>query len=231
MCRRQQWRNRWPLCHTCESNAPLTWNRRHAGLCLFPQQPSFSCPHRQKHFRLTGREIVFPYQQWVICKCMEIIVWAGQTKNHKKKNNNEVAGHLSAAWRKCKQSEFANTLKVNKRRWDIRVTITGQHFTVSKYEKRHTHSHDLKKSKRNNETERAWHEVWNLVKNTNTLTKEKHYSIHSNVVIRSGVWICSIMSCTVKTKAKMIEWQNNGRWMRRKMAAYNYLKATKYLWK
>lgn len=71
----------------------------------------------------------------------------------------------------------------------------------------------------------------NLVKNTNTLTKEKHYSIHSNVVIRSGVWICSIMSCAVKTKAKMIEWQNNGRWTRGKMAAYIYLKATKYLWK
>lgn len=80
VCRRQRWRNRWPLCHTCESNAPLTWNRRHSGLSLFPQQPSFS-----KHFRLTGSEIVFPYQQWVICKCMEIIVWAGQTKNHKKK--------------------------------------------------------------------------------------------------------------------------------------------------
>lgn len=78
-----------------------------------------------------------------------------EPQKKKKQKNNEVAGHLSAAWRKCKQSEFANTLKVNKRRWDIRVTITGQHFTVSKYEKRHTHSHDFKKSKRNNEMERT----------------------------------------------------------------------------
>lgn len=112
----------------------------------------------------------------------------------KKKNKNEVAGHLSAAWRKCKQSEFANTLKVNKRRWDISQYQSMRSATP-------THM-ILKKSKRNNETERAWHEVWNLVKNTNTLTKEKHYSIHSNVVIRSGVWICSIMSCTVKTQIK-----------------------------
>lgn len=97
------------------------------------------------------------------------------------------------------------------------------HITVSKYEKRHTHSHDFKKS-------RAWHEVWNLVKNTNTLTKEKHYSIHSNVVIRSGVWICSIMSCTVKTQIKNDRMTE--KWpMDEKMAAYIYLKATKYLWK
>lgn len=34
VCRRQRWRSRWPLCHTCGNTVPQTWNKQQVKSCF-----------------------------------------------------------------------------------------------------------------------------------------------------------------------------------------------------